>query len=141
MMASLEFTGVMDRDKFTMDPQPAASSQGITVAEATAGTSEDVRSKARPPAREVHLRIVGDSNLCSKSACSKWHVIRAKQPHSAMIDLARLRLAPSLREAVANGEVELIIDAVERHKTIHGRDVVTIVPMNLAGVMPHERPQ
>jgi hypothetical protein len=95
----------------------------------------------QPPARKLHLRIVRDDGRCPQKACYKWHVLGRGQklPH-ATLDLATLRLAPSIRQAVENGEAELIVDAVEQHKTIHGHDRVVIVATNLAGVTPHDGP-
>jgi hypothetical protein len=125
---------------FTDEPQPAAFvTASFAAGEATFDDAEGARPEASP-ARQVQLRIVGDSLLCPKLTCARWHVVtkRARHPHTTTIDLARLRLAPSLREAAANGEVELIINATESHKVVRGRDVISFVPTSLAGVTPHD---
>jgi hypothetical protein len=92
--------------------------------------------------RTLHLRIVRDSAHCPRTACYRWHVLerRIRSPHPATLDLASLRLAPSIREAAEKGQVELIIDAVEHHRTIRGRDSIVFVATSLAGVTPHDGP-
>jgi hypothetical protein len=100
-------------------------------------TSAGARQEALPPEKTRLLRITRDHKLCPKVVCYKWHLVtqRAKLPRDATIDLAQLRLAPSLREATENGKVELIINAVERRK---GRENVIFVARSLFGVMPHD---
>lgn len=95
---------------------------------------------APPPARKRQLRIVRDSRQCPTPNCSKWTVIaqRAKRPRTATVDVANLHLAPSLRQAAEKGEVELIINAIERHETLKGRDIVIFVATSLTGVVPHD---
>ena len=94
------------------------------------------------PDRTLHLRVVRDSAHCPQTTCYRWHVLgrRIKPPHPATLDLASLRLAPSIRDAAEKGQVELIIDAVEHHKTIHGRDSIILVATSLTGVTPHDGP-
>ena len=103
-------------------------------------TSAGARKEAPLPEKTRLLRITRDQKLCPKTVCYKWHLVtqRAKLPRAATIDLAQLRLAPSLREATENGQVELIINAVERRK---GRENVTFVATSLYGVMPHDEPR
>ena len=100
------------------------------------------RQEPPMPDRTLHLRIVRDSVHCPQTTCYRWHVLgrRIKPPHPATLDLASLRLAPSIREAAENGRVELIVDAVEHHRTIHGRDSIILVATSLAGVTPHDGP-
>ena len=95
------------------------------------------RQEAPRPEKTRLLRITRDHKLCPKVVCYKWHLVtqRAKLPRAATIDLAQLRLAPSLREATENGKVDLIINAVERRK---GRENVIFVATSLYGVMPHD---
>jgi hypothetical protein len=131
------------------DHEPAPPDTEVAAREPDEPVATDAGHEARqpakqdpqPPARKLHLRIVRDDGRCPQKACYKWHVLdrRQKLPH-ATLDLATLRLAPSIRQAVENGEAELIVDAVEQHKTIHGHDRVVIVATNLAGVMPHDGP-
>ena len=101
-------------------------------------TSAGARQEAPLPEKTRLLRITRDHKLCPKIVCYKWHLVtqRAKLPRGATIDLAQLRLAPSLREATENGQVELIINAVERRKP--GRGNVIFVATSLFGVMPHD---
>jgi hypothetical protein len=100
------------------------------------------RQEPPMPDRTLHLRVVRDSAHCPQTTCYRWHVLgrRIKPPHPATLDLASLRLAPSIRDAAEKGQVELIIDAVEHHKTIHGRDSIILVATSLAGVTPHDGP-
>jgi hypothetical protein len=114
-------------------PTPAASADRNE-------TSAGARQETPLPEKTRLLRITRDHKLCPQVVCYKWHLVtqRAKLPRAATIDLAQLRLAPSLREATENGEVELIINAVERRK---GRENVTFVATSLYGVMPHDEPR
>ena len=93
--------------------------------------------RRRFPRRHGFCESLGTTKLCPKIVCYKWHLVtqRAKLPRAATIDLAQLRLAPSLREATENGQVDLIINAVERRK---GRENVIFVATSLFGVMPHD---
>jgi hypothetical protein len=109
--------------------------------EPPAEAKDTIRQEAPPPPRQLHLRIFRDSEHCPKTACYKWHVLgRHTKLPPATLELAELRLAPSIRQAAESGKVELIVDAVEQHKTIRGRDRVAIVATSLAGVTPHEEP-
>lgn len=137
-------TAISDRDSFTPDradtaPEPAMAAPRKVVA------LVDEAPQADAPAshRKFHLRIVRDHERCPKVVCYKWNLIqqRLKPPHPATVDLAGLRLAPDLREAAEQGNIELFVEAVEQHKTVKGRDSLVFVATNLAGVMPHDRPQ
>ena len=81
-------------------------------------TGAGARQEASRPEKTRLLRITRDQKRCPKIVCYKWHLVtqRAKLPRAATIDLAQLRLAPSLREATENGQVDLIINAVERRR-------------------------
>ena len=100
------------------------------------------RQEPPMPDRTLHLRVVRDSAHCPQTTCYRWHVLgrRIKPPHPATLDLASLRLAPSIRDADEKGQVELIIDVVEHHRTIHGRDSIILVATSLTGVTPHDGP-
>ena len=102
-----------------------------------AGAGAGARQEASLPEKTRLLPITRDQKRCPKIVCYKWHLVtqRAKPPRAATIDLAQLRLAPSLREATENGQVDLIINAVERRK---GRENVIFVATSLYGVMPHD---
>jgi hypothetical protein len=114
-------------------PQPV-----VTAASEITAANEAVRTTAPMPEKKLHLRIARDSKLCPQTTCYKWRLIsqHSKAPRAATIDLAQLRLAPGLREAAENGDVQLIVDVVEHHKTIRGRDTVIFEATNLAGVLP-----
>ncbi len=123
-------------DAWTVIPyqrMPVASADRIE-------TNAGARQEAPLSEKTRLLRITRDHKLCPKTVCYKWHLVtqRAKLPRAATIDLAQLRLAPSLREATESGQVELIINAVERRK---GRENVTFVATSLYGVMPHDEPR
>ncbi len=92
------------------------------------------------PEKTRLLRITRDHKLCPQTVCYKWHLVtqRAKLPRGATIDLAQLRLAPSLREATENGKVDLIINATEHHEAASGRGIVIFVATSLFGVTPHD---
>jgi hypothetical protein len=140
-MARSETTAVADRGALTPDPPAASFDGGKAVAdEAPNAVNESARPAARVPEKRLHLRIARDSKLCPDTTCYKWRLInqRAKSPRAATIDLAKLHLAPSLREAAENGDIQLIVDAVEHHRTIHGRDMIIFQATNLAGVLPPE---
>jgi hypothetical protein len=102
-------------------------------------TGAGTRQAAPRPETTRLLRITRDHKLCPKIVCYKWHLVtqRAKLPRGATIDLAQLRLAPSLREATENGKVDLIINATER-KAASGRGNVIFVATSLFGVTPHD---
>jgi hypothetical protein len=92
--------------------------------------------------KTLNLRIARDSERCPKVVCYKWHLItqRLKPPQYTKVELAGLRLAPGLRRKVENGNVDLLIDAVTKRKTIHGHDTLVFVAVNLTGVTPHDAP-
>jgi hypothetical protein len=100
--------------------------------------SSPTAKEATPAGKKVRLRLTRDSKQCAKAACLKWHLVqrRSKPPRGASLDIARLHLDPGLREAAESGEVQLIVDAVEQHKTINGRDNITYIATNLAAVAP-----
>jgi hypothetical protein len=133
-------TSSMDSDAAPFDAWTVIPYQRMPVASADIETSAGARQEAPLPEKTRLLRITRDQKLCPKTVCYKWHLVtqRAKLPRAATIDLAQLRLAPSLREATENGQVELIINAVERRK---GRENVTFVATSLYGVMPHDEPR
>jgi hypothetical protein len=120
----------------TIDQPPAPDLEPPVVADQAVAPAAPRRNK------KVHLRVVRGSKPCATTTCSNWNVIRqtTRPPRRATIDMARLRLAPSLREAVNNGEVELIINAVEQRSTVKGRHIVIFVATSLAGVTPHDEP-
>ena len=125
----------------TVTPETTASAEEHGLPRPAAIEPAD-RQESPMPDRTLHLRIVRDSARCPQTTCYKWHVLgrRIKPPHPATLDMASLRLAPSIREAAEKGQVELIIDAVEHHRTIHGRDSIILVATSLAGVTPHDGP-
>lgn len=53
-----------------------------------------------------------------------------------MIDLAQLRFSPGQREAAENGQVELIVDALQTRGKINGRDCIVLVAKSLDSVTP-----
>jgi hypothetical protein len=55
------------------------------------------------------------------------------------VDLAGLRLPPNLRGGVDKGDIDLIIEAIEQHRKIDGRDTLIFVATKLSGVTPNER--
>ena len=112
--------------------EPAAASE----------TDQSVRREPPPPADPiVHLRLSRDEKVCAKTACLRWHVTQPhpKLPQAAALDFARLRLAPGVRQAAETGAVDLIVDAVEHHRTVNGRDSVVLVLTYLAAVIPREK--
>jgi hypothetical protein len=139
-MARSETTAVADHVAFTPDSAAAFDGGKAVATEAPNALNEGARPTARLREKRLHLRIARDSNLCPNTTCYKWRVInqRAKSPRAATIDLAKLHLAPSLREAAENGDIQLIVDAVEHHRTIHGRDIIIFEATSLAGVLPPE---
>jgi hypothetical protein len=100
----------------------------------------DVVRQQRRREKTLHLRIVRDSQRCPVTPCYKWHLIqqRMKSPRPPVLDMTGLRLAPSIREDVEKGKIELIVDAVEQHKSVNGRDTVIMVATGLAGITPHD---
>jgi hypothetical protein len=132
VMAASETMAAVDQDA-----SAAASHTGALERSAVAD-EKAARTTAPVPEKKLHLRIARDSKLCPQTTCYKWRLIsqHSKAPRAATIDLAQLRLAPGLREAAENGDVQLIVDVVEHHKTIKGRDTVIFEATNLAGVLP-----
>lgn len=132
VMAASDTTAAVDQDA------PIAASHTEAFERSMAVAGEAARTTAAVPEKRLHLRIARDSKLCPQTTCYKWRLIsqHSKAPRAATIDLAQLRLAPGLREAAENGDVQLIVDAVEHHKTINGRDTVIFEATNLAGVLP-----
>ena len=132
VMAASDTTAAVDQDA------PIAASHTEAFERSMAVAGEAARTTAAVPEKRLHLRIARDSKLCPQTTCYKWRLIsqHSKAPRAATIDLAQLRLAPGLREAAENGDVQLLVDAVEHHKTINGRDTVIFEATNLAGVLP-----
>jgi hypothetical protein len=117
-----------DPDPFAA-PEPDATDNGVRA-----------HHRSHRQTRRLHIRIVRSDTPCASGVCTQWRVIRQRaKPDAAPIDIARLHLAPSLRAAAEGGEVELVVNAVERHATIKGRDTVVISATSLAGVTPHDR--
>ena len=140
-MVAPESTSSMDPDAAPFDTWSVIPYQRSSVPidgknEASAGTR---RAETRPEKTRL-LRITRDHQLCPQTICYKWHLVtqRAKLPRGATIDLAQLRLAPSLREATENGKVDLIINATEHHEAASGRGIVIFVATSLFGVTPHD---
>jgi hypothetical protein len=115
---------------------PDASPPGTEQAQAGAPNA------ASPQLQRLKLRVARDPARCPKAVCYKWHLIsqRRKPPRHATVDLARLQLAPGLRASVDKGDTDLIVEAEEQHRTMHGRDTVILVATDLAGVRPHDGP-
>jgi len=108
-------------------PTDVTRMAGATAAEPRT-TRRDTAAKGakEPRERKVQLRLVRDSSSCPRPDCSRWQVIGDAMgaPRSGTVDLARLRLAPSLQDAADNGEVEVMIEAVERRRKVNGRNIV-----------------
>ena len=141
IMVARETTSSMDPGGATFDAWTVIPYQPMPGAiEDRNETKASARHDAPPPEKTRLLRITRDHKLCPKVVCYKWRLVtqRANLPRAATIDLAQLRLAPSLREATEKGQVELIINAVERRK---GRENVTFVATSLYGVTPHDEPR
>jgi hypothetical protein len=139
VMAASETTAAVDQDASMAASHTEAFERSMAVAgEISKAANEAARTAALVPEKKLHLRIARDSKLCPQTTCYKWRLIsqHSKAPRAATIDLAQLRLAPGLREAAENGDVQLIVDVVEHHKTIKGRDTVIFEATTLAGVLP-----
>lgn len=123
--------------------QPAAgngASGGPQAAVAVQPSSDTVTvSQRNVPATEttVRLRIARDFN-CPTIACYKWQLLSpgSKLPRHTMIDLAQLRFAPGEREAAETGQVELVVNALQRRQKINGRNSVILVAKSLDSVAP-----
>jgi hypothetical protein len=139
VMAAPETAAAVDQDASMAASHIEAFERSMVVADDKTKTANEAAHATVPaPGKTLHLRIARDSKLCPQTTCYKWRLIsqHSKAPRAATIDLAQLRLAPGLREAAENGDVQLIVDAVEHHKTINGRDTVIFEATNLAGVLP-----
>jgi hypothetical protein len=141
MMVASESTNSMDPDvapfdAWTVTPYLRMPGPIKGRNETSAGTPQEEPL----PEKTRLLRITRDHKLCPQTICYKWHLVtqRARLPRGATIDLAQLRLAPSLREATENGKVDLIINATEHHKAAAGRGNVIFVATSLFGVTPHD---
>lgn len=117
-------------------PAATSTSEGAAVSDTAPAAPP---SKLEPLVTKRQLRLARDSRPCPTPVCSKWTVIARHAKHPATIDMAGLHLAPSLRQAAERGEIELIVDAVERHETLNGRDIVIFVATGLTGVAPHDK--
>lgn len=125
------------------EPEPVANLDTPAVIEPDQATTVPI---ARPTQDMVptvvtrrQLRIVRDSRFCTRAECTNWSLLfsGSKRSQPAIVDMSKLRLAPALRQAAEKGEIELIVDASERHETLNGRPVVIYLATNLAGVTPH----
>ncbi len=136
--AASETTAAVDQDASAAASHTDAFERSAFADEKAKAANEAARTTAPVPEKKLHLRIARDSKLCPQTTCYKWRLIsqHSKAPRAATIDLAQLRLAPGLREAAENGDVQLIVDVVEHHKTVKGRDTVIFEATNLAGVLP-----
>ena len=86
---------------------------------------ETKRSRPRTASlqgKRLNLRITRDTQRCPVVVCYRYHLVtdRLKLPRHALVDLAGLSLAPHLRTGVDKGDVDLLIEAVEQHRTIRG---------------------
>jgi len=128
----LEPVVMVERTSSSSDEKSPAPPAAVIGGEAPAAGAPE----APPPAKKLHLRIVRDSRQCGKADCSKWTIVaqRGRRLRPITIDIAPLRLAPALRQSAEKGEIALLIDAVERHETVGGRDIVMFVATSLTGV-------
>jgi hypothetical protein len=129
---------VVEPDPQSVTPVPAANAS-------PPNRQETKRSRARTASlqgRRLNLRITRDTERCPVVVCYRYHWVtdRLKLPRHALVDLAGLSLAPHLRTGVDKGDVDLLIEAVEQHRTIRGRETPIFVATNLAGVTPHDTP-
>jgi len=120
------------------DSQPVMSQ---SVADDSHIGNPDPKQATRRPARQLNLRITRDMERCPKVVCYKWHLLTRgrKPPRHTTVDLAGLRLPPNLRGGVDKGDIDLIIEAIEQHRKIDGRDTLIFVATKLSGVTPNER--
>lgn len=88
------------------------------------------------PRRASHFRIV--KAPCAKAPCSRWHVtnLATKKKFHANVDLAGLKLAPSIADAANTAEVELLVTGEAMVKVVKGKRHTTIHAEHLDGVMP-----
>ena len=132
-----------DSTLLTAPPAWVASQGKSPTSAEVPGSGEVPHDMLRATPRQensVNLRITRDSARCPNIVCYKWHLVtqRLKPPHYTKVELAGLRLPPGLRHGVESGHVDLFIDAMPQHKTIHGHDTLIFVATNLAGVTPHD---
>jgi hypothetical protein len=143
-MVALETTAAPEkRDNVQITPishtvlaEPDVTVVGDSLDEANGAASHEVEKAGK----KLHLRVARDRRHCPGTTCLAWHLLkqRGRAPRAARIDLAGLHLAPDLREAAEKGKVELMVDAVEQHETIKGRNMVILVATDLTGVRPRE---
>jgi len=136
--STVEATLPTNSDAPMTETEPPSSLQQATLAVPVPDPAIAPRREPVVTERTLHLRIVRDSERCPTTPCYKWHLIEQRLKHSRRptLDLAQLQLAPSIREAAEKGEIELIIDATEQHRSIKGRPRVIMVATNLVGVTP-----
>jgi hypothetical protein len=139
-LVAIEVKVVEDEGDTRADLPPRAPTPAI--ARPAAETKSDPPGTTSRQEKRLNLRITRDSERCPKVVCYKWHLVteRLKPPHYTKVDLARLRLAPSLRRGVDNGDIDLIIEAVAQRKTINGHDTLIFTATSLEGVAPHDGP-
>jgi hypothetical protein len=139
-MVAIDVKVVQDKGDTQADSPPSAPAPAI--AQPAAETKGDSSRTASRQEKRLNLRITRDSERCPKVVCYKWHLVteRLKPPHYTKVDLAGLRLAPSLRRGVDNGDIDLIIEAVTQRKTINGHDTLIFTATSLEGVAPHDGP-
>ena len=120
------------------DTTASGGSNAAIAAVPPAGPVPDAPPDTAAAAATVRLRISRDFEHCPTTACYRWQKLSQgpKLPRDAIIDLAQLHFAPGQREAAESGQVELIVDALQRRERINGRDSLTLVATNLAGVTP-----
>ena len=141
---ALETTDAPDkRDNVQLTPvshvvlsEPDMNAVSNSLDEANGAASHEVDKAGK----KLHLRVARDRRHCPGATCLTWRLLKQRggAPRAARIDLAGLHLAPDLRDAAEKGKVELIVDAVEQHETIKGRNMVILVATDLTGVRPHE---
>jgi hypothetical protein len=153
-LVAIEVQMVKDEGNPRTDLPPKTSTPAVTqlaaaatppvpaVIQPAAEAKNDAAGTAARDEKHLNLRITRDSERCPKVVCYRWHLVtqRLKPPPYTKVDLAGLRLAPSLRRGVDNGDIDLIIEAVAQRKTINGHDTLVFVATNLSGVTPHDGP-
>jgi hypothetical protein len=135
-----ETTQPTSSDATTPEADAISPRQQTAIAVPSHGPAIPPRREPVVAERTLHLRVFRDNAHCPRTPCYKWHLIeqRLKSSRHPTLDLAKLPLAPSIREAAEKGQVDLIVDAVEQHRSINGHDTVIMVATSLAGVMPHD---
>jgi hypothetical protein len=88
------------------------------------------------PRRTSHFRIV--KAPCAKAPCSRWRVtnLATKKKFHANVDLAGLKLAPSIADAADTADVELLVTGEETVKVVKGKRHTNIHADHLHGVKP-----